>query len=119
MPRSATSPHRRVRRSPAATAPVLPRRRASDRARAARRETLLPDALLAAMNHALSTRPETATVRVGGRRWKLVEAEGGACNWCETSLIVRVHGTVGPQAFAVLREVIADARARYDLALAE
>ena len=118
MPRSATPPHRRVRRSPVSAAPVL-RRRATDRTRPARRETVLPDVLLAEMNRALSNRSETATVRVGGRQWKLVEAEGGACNWCETSLIVRVHGTVGPRAFASLREVIAEARARYDLALPE
>ncbi|HEX2204527.1 MAG TPA: hypothetical protein VHG91_14545 [Longimicrobium sp.] len=119
MPRSASplAPARRVRRGPLpAAAPLAARRRRID---APRRETVPPELLLAEINRALSERPETATVRVGGRRWVLRSAEAGACNWCETSLVVRVHGTVGPQCFAVLREVIADARARYDLLLAE
>lgn len=78
------------------------------------RETLSPGELLAAMNHALGRHSECAGVRLGVARWTHA-VPGEPSNWCETSLVVRVHGSASPNVFACLREVIADARARYDV----
>lgn len=74
------------------------------------------DELLAALNRELSSHPECEGMRLGAARWER-DTHVAGCNWSETSLIVRVHGTVGPPAFAVLREILADARARYDVRL--
>ena len=81
-----------------------------------RRETLTGSELLAILNGALAGKPGCDGVRLGAGRWEL-EADAVACNWSETSLIVRVHGTTSPQVFAILRQVIAEARDRYDVRL--
>ncbi len=73
-----------------------------------------PDKLLSILNEMLASQPACEGVRFGGKRWEVDELAAG-CNWSETSLIVRVHGTPAPGIFAVLRQVIADARAEFDL----
>jgi hypothetical protein len=75
-----------------------------------------PDKLLVILNEMLASQPACEGMRFGGRKWEIEEHAAG-CNWSETSLIVRVHGTTPPGAFAVLRQVIADARAEFDLVL--
>ena len=73
-----------------------------------------PDKLLVILNEMLASQPACEGLRFGARSWEVNELTTG-CNWSETSLIVRVHGTTAPGAFAVLRQVIADARAEFDL----
>jgi hypothetical protein len=75
-----------------------------------------PDKLLVILNEMLASQPACEGMRFGARQWEVDERAAG-CNWSETSLIVRVHGTTSPGAFAVLRQVIADARAEFDLVL--
>ncbi|HEU4452872.1 MAG TPA: hypothetical protein VFR81_07420 [Longimicrobium sp.] len=73
-----------------------------------------PAKLLEILNGMLASQPVCEGVRLGGHNWEVNELASG-CNWSETSLIVRVHGTTRPGAFAMLREVIADARTEFDL----
>lgn len=73
-----------------------------------------PDKLLSILNEMLASQPACEGVRFGGRRWE-IDKHAAGCNWSETSLIVRVHGTPPPGIFPVLRQVIADARAEFDL----
>jgi len=75
-----------------------------------------PDKLLVILNEMLASQPACEGMRFGGRKWEVDEQALG-CNWSETSLIVRLHGTTAPGAFAVLRQVIADARAEFDLVI--
>jgi hypothetical protein len=80
------------------------------------RERVPPEVVIEAINRALVFFPECAGVRVGARAWE-VRPDAAGCNWSEGSLVVRVHGTVGAGAFNALRDVIAEARARYDVVL--
>lgn len=73
-----------------------------------------PAKLLEVLNQKLAEHPECEALRLGARKWEVEEGAAG-CNWAETSLIVRVHGTTPPGAFATLREVVAHVRAEYDL----
>lgn len=82
------------------------------------REVIGTEQLLDAINRELAARQETASVRVGAGRWEIAEYSAG-CNWSESSLIVCVHGSAGPEVFAVLRQVIADVRARYNVVTTE
>jgi len=75
-----------------------------------------PDKLLTILNEMVASQPACEGIRFGGRHWEVNELAAG-CNWSETSLIVRVHGSTRPGAFAMLRQVIADARAEFDLVL--
>jgi hypothetical protein len=75
-----------------------------------------PDKLLVILNEMLASQPACEGMRFGGAKWEVDERAAG-CNWSETSLIVRLHGTTAPGAFAVLRQVIADARAEFDLVI--
>lgn len=97
--REALRPRSAVRR------PVVPSRQAV---------RVAPARLLEVLNQELAARAECEGVRLGARRWEVVEGAAG-CNWSETSLIVRVHGTTRPGAFPALRQVLADVRAGYDL----
>ncbi|HEU4753393.1 MAG TPA: hypothetical protein VFU47_09825 [Armatimonadota bacterium] len=69
--------------------------------------------LIAALNHALAEIPECAAMRIGARDLDAMSGADG--DWSESGLLVRVHGTVGPRAFKLLRAVLTDARARYTL----
>lgn len=87
-------------------------RRPRQRTRKAIRVT--PAKLLEMLNQGLAAQPECEGIRLGAQKWEIDESAAG-CNWSETSLIVRVHGTTRPGAFATLREVLADVRAEFDL----
>jgi hypothetical protein len=91
-----------------------PVRAAAARPTVRRAFRVTPDKLLSILNEMLASQPACEGVRFGGRRWEIEEHAAG-CNWSETSLIVRVHGTPPPGIFPVLRQVIADARAEFDL----
>jgi hypothetical protein len=82
------------------------------------RRALEPDVLIAAINAELAQRPECAALSISGRRWPLVEG-GEQSNWSEANLALQVTGPLPPSAFATLREVIAEARRRYDVLLLE
>jgi hypothetical protein len=87
-------------------------RRPAARSRQAMR--VAPARLLEVLNHELAARAECEGLRLGARKWEIEEGAAG-CNWAESSLIVRVHGTTRPGAFPALRQVVAEIRAGYDL----
>lgn len=92
----------------------LGRVRAAPRPVGRRAIRVTPAKLLEILNEMLASQPVCEGLRLGGHNWEINELAAG-CNWSETSLIVRVHGTTRPGAFAMLREVIADARTEFDL----
>lgn len=92
---------------PSRTPPGVPARR---------RELVSAHVMLGEMNRALAERDECAGMSVQAGRW-MAEPSDLVCNWSISSLQVRVSGATHPLAFARLREVVAQARARYDVLL--
>jgi hypothetical protein len=113
MSSTATMLTSRVRRMPVRERPPAPPRR-PPATRSQAPELVSGEQLLEAMNSALAANPECAGMRLGARSLEAVTGMRG-CNWSDSDLVVRVHGTVGPRAFEALRRVVADARARYDV----